>query len=321
MVNSNVLSGRESHATPGAPVAPQATAPAQLVFYLSAAAGLLSAIAASVGLLWRGDGGVVSVTTIRGQSVELLGSGLYQRDTLFVAGNNLSSDVVTLALAVPLLALALYRYRRGSLRGHLLLLGVLGYFVYFGATYALGAVAYNDLFLVYVAMFSASLFAFVTAFAALDTDAFVLSPRTPRRFIGGFMVGSGAVTLAVWLVEPIATLRTGAPPALLDTYTTLFTHALDLSVIVPTTVTAGVLILRRRALGYAIAMSLLVLEALLMPLIAIATVAQLRLGLSFDPGEIVGPIAGFTALAVVAIVVVRAILKNVVQPPSAVVAP
>ncbi len=316
MGSSNLLTGRGSHATrPPTPAAARAVLTPPVVF-LSIAAGLLSAVAASVGLLSWGDGAARSVATIRGDSVALLGGRLYQHDTLFVAGNNLSSDLVTLLLAVPLLILALHVFRRGSVRGHLLLLGVLGYLLYHGATYALGAVAYNEAFLLYVAMFSASLFAFVTAFAALDADALVLSPRTPRRFVGGFMLASGVVTLVIWLTEPIAALRTGTSPALLDTYTTLFTHALDLGAIVPATVTAGVLILRRRAFGYVMAMSLLVLEALLMPLITIATIAQVRLGLSFATGEIVGPIAGFTVLAVLAIVVLRAILTNVLEPRS-----
>jgi hypothetical protein len=43
-------------------------------------------------------------------------------------------------------------YRRGSLRGRLLLIGILTYFLYVYASIAFGA-AYNALFLVYVGLF------------------------------------------------------------------------------------------------------------------------------------------------------------------------
>jgi hypothetical protein len=91
----------------------------------------------------------------------------------------------------------------------------------------------------------------------------------------------------------------------------LFTHAFDIAVIVPAVIAAGVMILRGKAFGYVIAFSLLVLEALLLPLIAIATVVQIDLGIEFTPAEIVGPIAGFGVFAAGALAVIVAILRRV----------
>lgn len=292
-------------------------APSRTVLGLSMLAGLLAATAAVAGMVWQTDGAVTSVTTVWGERVELFGRGLYRNDTLFVAGANVGSDIVTLTLGLPVLAGALVWSRQGSARGRLLLLGVLGYLLYYGASYALGAVAYNELFLTYVAMFSASLFAFVTAFASVDPQRLPLSGGMPRRWIGAFMIASGVVTLAVWVIDPVAALVTGAPPATLETHTTLFTHALDLAVIAPAAVASGLLILRGRRLGYLIAASLLVLEALLLPLIAIATVVQVRMGLSFATAEVVGPIVGFATIALLAVWALTTMLRHVCQPPPA----
>jgi hypothetical protein len=260
----------------------------------------------------------VPVRTIHGQIVELYGRGLYRSDTLFVAGNNFGSDLVTVLAVVPLLAISLLLARRGSLRGRLLLLGALGCVLYIGASYALGAVAFNRLFLVYVGLFSASLFAFVGAFASLDLDAVAasLSPRMPRRWPGVFMFASGVVTLAIWVMEPLTALITGEAPKVLETHTTLFTHAVDMGVIVPAALVSGILILRRRTLGYVTAFSLLVLEAVLMPMIAIATFEQIRLGISFTRGEVVGPIAGFSVFALLAVAVLISLLRRVEHAPS-----
>lgn len=285
---------------------------------ISWALGLFAFAAAATGLLWRGSGEGFSVSTFRGQTAEIYGRGLYANDTLFVAGNNMASDLVTLLVALPLLALAMRLYLRGSLRGQLLLLGTFGYFVYYGASYALGAVAFNELFLVYVAMFSASVFGLVVSFGSFDPVRMRRAAAgLPRRLPGWFMVASGVVTLGIWLTEPIGALLSGDPPKHLDTHTTLFTNALDMGIIVPAAILAGVLILRRKPFGFVLAFSLLVLEALLMPLITIATIVQIDLGLDFTPGEVVGPIAGFSAFAVTAVYLIVLLLRRI--PPREVV--
>ena len=280
---------------------------------LSALIVVLALVAAGAGLLWQGGDGPYSFTTLRGETAEIYGQGLYRYDTLFTGAGNRATDAVTLVLGVPLLVVSALLYRRGSLRGGLLLMGTLVYFLYVYASYALGPVAYNELFLLYVALFSTSLFALVLAFRSFDVQVLPahFSARMPRRGPAIFMFVSGLVTFVVWLMAPVAALLQDRPPERLDTYTTLFTHALDLAIIVPLVFLAGVLILRRDALGYLIAFPLLVLEAFLAPMITAQTVSQLQAGVTFPPGQIVGPIGGFATIAVIAIWVIVALLRNV----------
>jgi hypothetical protein len=280
---------------------------------LSALIAVLALVAAGTGLFYGDGGSPFAFTSVRGQPVEIYGQGLYRYDTLFQGAGNKGTDMVTLFLGIPLLVLSVMLYRRGSLRGGLLLLGALTWFLYTYASYALGPVAYNELFLLYVALFSASLFALVLAFRSFDVRALRshFSARLPRRGPAIFMFVSALVTLLVWLIAPITALVQGEPPERLDTYTTLFTNALDLAIIVPIVFLAGVLILRGDPLGYLIAFPLLILEAFLAPMIAAQTVSQLRAGVTFPPGQIVGPIGGFATIAVVAIWVIVVLLRNV----------
>jgi hypothetical protein len=156
-----------------------------------------------------------------GQTAEIYGRGLYRYDTLFVGAGNKGTDVVTLGLGIPLLVISTVLYRRGLLRGGLLLLGTLAWFLYVGVSYALGSVAYNEMFLAYVALFAASLYAFVLAFASVDLEALAVrfSPQMPRRSPGIFMLVSGVVVFAIWLMAPVTSLMTGKPPDRLDTST------------------------------------------------------------------------------------------------------
>ena len=112
-------------------------------------------------------------------------------------------------------------------------------------------------------------------------------------------------------MSPVAALIQGGSPDGLDSYTTLFTNALDIAIIVPLAFTAGMLILKRDVLGYVIAIPLLILEALLAPMIGAQTVSQLSAGVEFTTGEIVGPISAFSVVALLAVYVSIVLLRNI----------
>lgn len=271
----------------------------------------LAFVAASAGLVWSDGGNSYTFTTLRGEPAQIYGRGLYRYDTLFTGAANRATDGVTLVLGVPLLLFSALFYRRSSLRGGLLP-GTLVYFLYVYASYALG-VAYNRLSPVYILLFSTSLLAFALAFRSIEAQLFSeqVSPHLPRRGLAIFMLASGLVTLVVWLAPLLDALVRNVPPPLLGPYTTKITDVLDLGVITPAAFISGVLILRRNPLGYLMALSMLVLEIMLAPMIAAQTVSQLMAGVSFTTGEIVGPMAGFIVLALVAIWMLVALLRNV----------
>ncbi len=285
-----------------------------IVIGLAALIGLLALVAIAAAFLWPAADAPFPFTSVRGQQVAMYGHGLYRYDTLFTGAGNRGSDVVTLLLGMPLLMYATTRYWRGSLRGGLLLLGTLVYFLYLYGSYALGT-AFNPLFPVYIALFSASLFAFVLLFASLRAQFSMdqLAPDLPRRSIAIFMMVSGLATLVIWIQPLLNELAHNQLPATLGAYSTKVTDVLDLGIITPATFTAGLLIWRRKPIGYLIAFSLLVLEIMLTPLIAAQTVSQLRAGISFTPAEIFGPMVGFVTLGLFALWVMIILWRKTIE--------
>jgi hypothetical protein len=269
------------------------------VVVLSRLIAIAAIPAAAVGLFWRRGSGPFVVTSVRGEQVELFGRGLYHYDTLFAAGGAHGTDAVILLLAVPLLIASTAMYRRGAVRWRLLHTGVLVCFLYVYGSAALGTVAFNPLFPLYVLIFSASLFATVLSFASVDDAELArhVGPPMPRRGLAAFLIASGIVTVVVWGLPLATAVAAGGVTDRLDTYPTEVTFALDLATITPLTFVAGVLVLRRAALGYRLAMSLLVLETLLAPLIAAQTVGQIAAGTDLSTGEVLGPVLGFVVLA------------------------
>lgn len=275
--------------------------PSQPVVVLAVLVGVLALGAALAGLFVPVDSTVESVRPTRGDRVELYGEGIYRYDSAFKGAGNRGTDAVTLALALPLLAASTRAYRRASLRGALLLAGAFTWFAYVYASVALGA-AYNELFLAYVALFSASGFGLVLAVGSLDARALGERLRdAPWAGVSRLMLAGGVVTAGVWLVPLVGAVATGDPPDLLDHYTTNVTDVVDLGVITPATLVAAWLLHRRDRRGWLVAFPLLVLLVALLPTISAQTVFQLEAGVSFAPGEIVGPIAGFLMLASIAL--------------------
>ena len=188
--------------------------PSRSVTWLASLIAARALVAASVGLFYPNGGSSFPLPTLHGLTAQIYGQGLYANDTSLVAVGFRAGDAVTLVLGVPLLVLSLLLYRRGSLKGGLLLLGVLAYFLYTYGSMAFGA-AYNSLFLVYVALFAASLFALVLTMASFDLQGLPshLSTGLPRLTIGIFLIVSGVILALVWLVLSIlpALLQGKAP--------------------------------------------------------------------------------------------------------------
>ena len=283
-----------------------------IVILLATMTTLLGGIAAGVGFFRNRAPAPKSFTTTRGDTIELYGEGIYRFDSLFFGAGYKGQDAVVLFLGVPMLVLTTLLYQRGSLIGHLLLVGVLGYFVYIYASMAFGA-AYNPLFLLYTAVFGISLFGFLIVFnsAIIKLAAVDDLISLPGRGLVIFMFVSGATTLFVWGAPLIEALMSGSAPARMDSYTTMVTYAIDLAIITPATIICGFMILRGNPTGYVMAMPLLTLIILLAPQILISTIFQYRAGVPFSTGEMIGPVAGFVILGSVGLWLLIRLLRSV----------
>ncbi|HEU0129742.1 MAG TPA: hypothetical protein VFQ85_01970 [Mycobacteriales bacterium] len=186
----------------------------------------------------------------------LLAAGFYT-DGTWARSAFRGNDLATLAVAAPLLGTALAYSVRGSLRGRLVTLGMLGYGVYNYAFYVFGA-AWNDWFLLHVAALVASLYGLLLLAAGLDRErlARAVTPGVPRRAVAAFTAFTGLVLAGLWTWLSLryavtGELDTGTTPA--DAMHLVF--ALDLTLMAPALVAAAVLLWRDTAAGFAAAVA------------------------------------------------------------------
>jgi len=233
--------------------------------YLVPLITVLALLAAGFGLFTPNNGSTISFTTARGEIVELWGQGLYKYDTPIGATGFTAGDMITLFLAIPILLISVARYRRGSLRGGLLLTGALAYFLYTYTSLGFGA-AYNNLFLVYTLIFSASLFGLILALLSFDVSALPshFGPGLPRKGIGVFLIVSGVILSLIWLalsIVPALLADKAAPEAYY--YTTFITGIIDIGMVAPALILAGILIRRNAPIGYLLASTMLIFTCIL----------------------------------------------------------
>lgn len=237
----------------------------------------LALFAAGIGLFYPNEGSQFSFTAVRGETVQIWGQGWYRYDTPIGALSFKAGDLITLFLAVPLLIASFVLYRQGSLRGGLLLTGALSYFLYNYISLGFGA-TYNNLFLVYILIFSASLFGLILALTSFDVQALPAHfvETLPHRGIGIFLVISGIILSLIWVVLSIvpALLASKAAPEAYY-YTTFMTGIVDIGIVAPALLIAGVLILRRAPLGYLLASTMLVFTSILGPSLTAGGIIQI----------------------------------------------
>ena len=208
---------------------------------------------------------IVIVTAVAAAIVTLVWRGSFPDPTPDTVGNRVLAEArgwsaATLVVAIPLAILSLGAARCASLRGRLVWLGTLAYFVY---TYLEFAVSppFTALYLLYVLAFACAVPALVIGAASIDITqlAVVFGSCVPRRTVAIFSLGFALLLALVWL-KGIASLTLagsfGWPNG--EAAVGHVVHALDLGLQVPLGIAAGVLLLRRRAAGLLVGSIMLV---------------------------------------------------------------
>ena len=155
------------------------------------------------------------------------------------------TDLATLFLAVPVLAVGLWASTRGSAAGRLAVAAGLLYLVYNYAIFAF-AVAMNPLTALHIAIFGLSVWSLVLAGRAAVEGVEDVTQRLNRRAAGGLLVGVAAMFGLLWLGQIATTTTTGVlPPELVKAgVSNNPVYALDLAIFLPLCALAGIGLVR-----------------------------------------------------------------------------
>ncbi|WP_143466810.1 hypothetical protein [Lentzea kentuckyensis] len=152
---------------------------------------------------------------------------------------SMAQDVLTLAI-VPVLILAGRRSNAGSLRGHLVWLGLLGYIAYTYLIYAFG-VPHNSAFLLYIAALTLSIAALIDGIARINVRRV---PLHAHAGVGWFLIVIGLAFAGLWLSDIVPTIGGGLPGTLNVGELPYPVYVADLAFALPAVIATGVALVR-----------------------------------------------------------------------------
>ena len=183
-------------------------------------------------------------------------------------------------------------------KSKLILVSVVGIVLYYATSIAFG-ITYNLLCLVYIGLFSISLFTLIMLMRSLDLKT-LRSNAKPIKGLRVFLIITGIALFGIWLMDIIPTWFSGKSLALIETYTTEITYVLDMGLISPMIFIALHLIKKQDGLGdviIALTLSLCVIMGLMLP---IQTIFQLMAGIVIPIPVLVIKVGVFMVLALFA---------------------
>ena len=164
-----------------------------------------------------------------GHTVEMYGYGIYAYDTFFQAPISIGTDICVLFVGVPMFIIAYMNYtKKGDVISRLKLIPIYAAVFYYAASLAFG-LTYNRLFLVYVALFSCSLFGMFRHICNIKLEEIAISSKGLRLFL----ILSGIALIVAWLPDVIPSAIKGGTLSLIGVYTTNITYVLDMGIISP----------------------------------------------------------------------------------------
>jgi hypothetical protein len=191
--------------------------------------------------------GLLAVLLLASSVAGLLfgGRGFYDSYPVSLAGL-VGQDIVTLVPGVPLLLASMWLTGRGSVGALLVWAGSLFYFAYSYYFYVIGG--FNALFLVYVAIVSASLYGLLSLLFAIDAEAIRahFGSGAPTRPIGGFFVGISLLFALMWGGMIVSSAVAGVRPEEVLRSVVI----IDCTVLLPLLFFGGLRLWRGKAWGY-----------------------------------------------------------------------
>ena len=240
------------------------------------------------------------IESVRGDNVTISAKGLYKHMSADVAVQGVAQDIVTLIVGIPLLLLSLFLFRKGSFPGKVMLSGTLGYFMVTYIFYLTMAM-YNEMYLVWVVLACSSFYGFFLSLLNFDVEKIKerYSDKLPRRSVGIFLIVNSILIGLLWLSVVVPPLLDGSIyPEAVEHYTTLIVQGFDLSILLPASFLAGLLLMRRSSYGFLLAPPYMVFLSILMTALTAKIIGMTLTGVNPGPSIVIIPLINIISIVI-----------------------
>jgi hypothetical protein len=170
------------------------------------------------------------ITNQYGDIVKMYGSGIYAHDSFFKAPILIGTDICVLFGLVPLLIYSFLQNRNErSNRSKVKLLSVYSAAFYYAASISFG-VTYNQYHLLYIALFSCTLFGLFSIVREIKLKE--LDYKVTKG-VCLFLILAGTALIVAWMPDIVSSILSNKSLMLIEVYTTEITYVLDMGIIGP----------------------------------------------------------------------------------------
>ena len=238
-----------------------------------------------------------------GENIRMWGTGIYSHDSYFKAPIFIGSDFTILIFIIPLTIITFLKVNhKQSVECLICSFSVSGVLLYYATSLAFG-VTYNNLHLVYIALFSVCFFNVSLMLAKLHTIGIQQSKVCSYHFTKGmkvFLLIAGVSLFVAWLPDIIISITGGTSLELIEVYTTEITYVLDMGIISPLMFLTYFLIKQENFIGYILLRMIFKLCMCVGIMLPIQSAFQLLAGISMPLSALTTKVLIFVMLAVFA---------------------
>lgn len=277
---------------------------------LSASMIILAIITSALGLFYTTNGQSYDFVNQYGDIVKIYGNGIYKNDSYFMAPIFKGTDCTILFLVIPLFIFALVKdVKKNTVKTKLFLTTLVSLFAYYSTSICFG-VTYNVLHLLYIALFSCSIFALFIGFTVLKNSDLKISVNICTVGLKIFLVFSGLSLFVAWLPDIMQSLINGKSLGLIEIYTTQITYVLDMGIISPLIFICLYNLTKFKSIGYILLAIILQMIIIVGIMVIIQAVFQIMAGIDLPIGVFITKIGIFVLMALVAIFYNLKLIKN-----------
>jgi hypothetical protein len=158
------------------------------------------------------------------------------------------------------------------------------------------------MFLLYLIAFSVAFFTFVASMIDLNTT--IKPVNKDKKFAGTaiFTIIAGCTAL-VWLMSILPALFTDKPLDIIDISTTEPTFVIDIGLIFPTCLIGGIMLLKKKQVGYILSPVMLTFLAVIAVTVIGQSAVQLYYGVVISIQQVIGYVVTFVVFGLAAIII------------------
>lgn len=192
----------------------------------------------------------ILVLTAIASLVSLLTSDFYSRDSATIAVKSHYLDLVNISIVVPTGIFMFVLAMKKSYWAKLFILGITGYLAYMFGFNALSLV-FNELFLVYVALFGLSIFGIILGYEDVKQSGAYRDNPIKMRIAGIYLMLFSVIAYIAWLIDIIVSTVNGSRP---DSISGMnlpvdVVHVFDMAFVLPVIIIGAVLLFRGKLSG------------------------------------------------------------------------